>query len=200
MPPESDTWNIDLFEWAGQHPAITIVKENMEMGQKGHHQYLNELFKWSHGCWILNFCDDMYIKAKGWDDRIRDFIREKELYPNKCYMLIPRFEIDGAVEHILSRGWIDTVGFISAYQNTDSWLNTVSDTMPEVYSSERRLNIPGILFEDYSNNVSMNALMELHDRPDNKKTIIVADFKDDIIQQSIKEAANKVVGAINGGR
>jgi hypothetical protein len=154
--------------------------------------------KHASGDWIINFCDDMHILLKDWDEQLREFIREKQLDSEKCYMIVPRFRVDGAVEHILSKAWIETVGFVTAYQNTDSWLNTVTDTAPEQFTATRRLQWNTPMFDDYSHVEDLKFLFGKSfggaGIPDEKQ------WQSEEIQASIKEAADKLFYAFQNGR
>src|SRR3990167_2148964 len=104
----------------------------------------------------------MHILLKDWDEQLREFIRDKQIDPEKCYMIVPRFKQDGAVEHVLSKAWIEIIGFVFAYPNGDSWLNTVTDTAPEIFRNTRRLQWNTMMFEDYSHRTDLHHLLESH--------------------------------------
>ena len=154
--------------------------------------------KHASGDWIINFCDDMHILLKDWDEQLREFIRERQLDPEKCFMIVPRFKVDGAVEHILSKAWIEIVGFVTAYQNTDSWLNTVTDVAPQIFRDTRRIqwNLP--MFEDYSHRENLHHLLE--NTGGGKGIAVDEHWESKEIQDTIKVAADKLFYAFQNGR
>ena len=113
-------------------------------------------------------------------------------------MIVPRFKQDGAVEHVLSKAWIEIIGFVFAYLNGDSWLNTVTDTAPEIFRNTRRLQWNTMMFEDYSHRTDLHHLLESHGGSggiDKDKQ-----WNTEFVQASIKEAADKLFNAFQNGR
>lgn len=204
MPAKRNEWNQDLVEYIGKkEPSIRFIPEpENELGQRGHHVYINELAKHAKGDWVFNFCDDMDILTRDWDEYVREFIRNKGLDHNKCYVLVPRFKQAGAVEHILSRTWIETVGCVFNFPNGDSWLNTVTDTTPEIFRLSRRLEIHNVMFEDFSN---IEGLFHLFNEEGLKRRMTgttpnSVDWNSEEVQRGIKEAAGKLFKAMQNGR
>jgi hypothetical protein len=198
MPARRNDWNRDMMDYISRkEPSIKFIEEPEELGQRGHHVYMNELVKHAGGDWIVNFCDDMDILMRDWDEAVRDFIRHRQFDPDKCWMLIPRFLISGAVEHILSRGWIDITGHDFMYPNGDSWLNGVMDSTPEEFRKERRIEMINVMFEDYSHDPIYEPLFGHGPKGLTKAG---EDWHSDEVQNAIKEDAAKLWEAYRNGR
>ena len=199
MPAKRNKWNEDLVSYISRkEPSIRFIDEPVEeKGQRGHHIYMNELAKHAKGDWIMNFCDDMDILLRDWDEVIREFIRSKELDPEQCFMIIPTFEVAGAVEHILSRGWLETVGCNFNYPNGDSWLNTVVEKTPEIFKKTRVLSLPTTMFEDYSHKEQYFHLFESTTKGETKEK---EDWNSPEVQSGIWEASKKLFEAFENGR
>jgi hypothetical protein len=198
MPAKRNKWNDDMMQYISRHePSVKFIDEPEELGQRGHHVYMNELLKHAKGDWISNFCDDMDILLRDWDEVLRDFIRSKQLDPDKCWMLIPRFIVSGAVEHVLSRGWVDITGHNFMYPNGDSWLNGVMDATPEEFRQNRRLEIPNVMFEDFSHEPEYFPLFGTGEKG---KTASREDWLGEEIQSAIKADAAKLWEAYHNGR
>ena len=199
MPAKQNEWNQDLIEYLQRkEPSIKFIDEpESELGQRGHHIYINELAKHAKGDWILNFCEDMHILLRDWDEVLREWIREKQLDPDKCYMIIPRFEASGAVEHILSRGWLDIVGTVFNFPNGDSWLNTVSDLTPEIFRQTRRLDCNILMFKDYSANPQFGNLFERGEQS-SKPSAAIEEWEG--AKPEMQAVADKLFDAFQNGR
>lgn len=150
LASEKDEWNKHLFKYFRDNHQINFYYEDYGLGQRGHHIYLNELSEKSKGDWVLALCDDMDIVSYGWDTYIRGIITNKNLDPIKIYQIVPAFKNAGAVEHILSRGWLEVTGRWANYPNADSWLNTITGSLPDEIREERRFQATTPFFEDYS--------------------------------------------------
>lgn len=203
LPAKRNAWNKDLMEYIGKkEPAVKFIPEPAdfeELGQRGHHIFMNELSKHATGDWIFHFCDDMEILVRGWDEVVRAFVRQYHLNPSMCYMLIPRFKDAGAVEHILSRGWIEVTGCSFDYPNGDSWLNTVIDsTIPE-FNRSRLLHIPRAdMFKDYTRDKEYFHLFDNSNAVDGAKA--AAEWHSEKTKQSIQSAVERLHAAYRAGR
>lgn len=200
MAAPRNEWNQDLIEYLQRkEPSIRFIPEPEQApgGQKGHHIYINELAKHAKGNWILNFCEDMHILLRDWDEVLREWIREKQLDPDKCWMIIPRFETRGAVEHLLSRGWLDITGMVFGYPNGDSWLNTVTDLAPAIFRDSRRLDCNILMFKDYSSDVGVKHLFEAGEQT-NKPVVERTRWEE--MKPEIQKVSDKLFEAFQNGR
>jgi len=137
MADKEDIRNQSLFK--SLRGKVRVVYEKWGYGKLGHHLYLNELYKYSVGGWMLDMCDDVIFVRRGWDDVCRKFIADNGLECQKIYKIAPGFIPAGAVTYMLSRGYVETVGRVAGYPNTDSWINTVMKYL-EAMLSERGLS------------------------------------------------------------
>lgn len=142
MHSAHDTWNQDLIQFFSDR--VTFVPENYHLGRKGHHVYLNELAKLATGDWIIELCEDMAFITPEWD-RI---LREKIICPpSTIAMLRPRFKPhDGAMAHLVSRGYLEAAGNLAESWSVDSWINKVF----EKACPGRATEIKEVYFYDYT--------------------------------------------------
>lgn len=124
MYSEQDTWNKDLIEnFAG---IVQFFQEDYKLGRSGLHRYFNEMLKHASGDWVIYFCDDHCIVSRGWDKYLLDFAAERNLDPQKIYSIVPAWDNTGAMNQMLSRGYINAVGNIGRFGNIDSYNNHVA--------------------------------------------------------------------------
>lgn len=145
MLNDGDTWNNDLVEYyqttmdrigipRDQQP-LRFFRENMGLGRGGLHKYFNELLKHATGDWIIYFCEDHYIVMENWDEYIRSIVsgryvmgdsqgKEFPLDPAEPWVIVPKFDNCGAMNHVLSRGFVSVMdnklgrhGWIDSYIN-----------------------------------------------------------------------------------
>lgn len=197
---ELDTWNRDLLNvlaFNNRH-NILLMKDEIQAGQSGHHIYLNTMLPQATGDWIGHTCDDIPIIMDGWDNHIRNFITENYIDHNKIHQLIPGMYEPGANIHFLSRAYIDTVGKMAGYPNTDSWNNTVLDQIPYEIRNGRRWDIPGKIFRDYTRDRDFCSALNygLYAR----KRINNPNWESKEVQNLIKEEGHKLLQAIQNGK
>lgn len=148
MLNEHDTWNQDLVDYYIRtqnmmgipeefHP-LRFFKEDLKLGRAGLHEYFNELVKHSRGKWLIYFCEDHYITMPDWDKYIMDVIEGTHrqgdsegkpfpLNPKYPWIIVPKFDNCGAMNHVVSRGFIETLGGrIGNHGWIDSYINDLS--------------------------------------------------------------------------
>lgn len=194
---ELDAWNQDLIKVLDIENMMVMVDE-IQAGQSGHHIYLNTMLPEATGDWIGHTCDDIPIIMDGWDDYLRNFIKEKHLSHEKIYQLIPGMHEPGANIHFLSRSYVDTVGKMAGYPNTDSWNNTVFDQIPFKIRNGRRIDVPGKLFRDYTRDGGFCGAMNygLYAR----KRIKNPNWETKEMQDAVKIDGHKLLQAIKNGK
>lgn len=157
MLNKEDTWNRELqaFYMAlglNIKGTFQFFEEDYKLGRNGLHKYFNDLAEYATGDWLVYFCDDHFIEAKGWDDAIRDFAIDHEMDPAKINFIIPKFDNAGTMNHIISRGAYIAMGQVGGHGWIDSYLNHVIKRMDH---EERWARMDDNLFHDFT-----------HDRPE----------------------------------
>lgn len=182
MLNEHDTWNSDLVELTNREQRelykgsyitpITFVRENMRLGRAGLHLYFNELLKYAQGDWIVYFCEDHYINQPGWNVQIMETIlgavkhgdsanKQFPLDPNEVWVIVPKFDNCGAMNHIVSRGFVEAL----AKQRKSSlgnhgWIDSyINDLMRDFPDRVIRMDEP--LFHDFTHD-QPNPMTEAH--------------------------------------
>lgn len=189
----NDEWNLDLIQFYQNHykPAqIKFLPENLKLGRGGLHEYFNKLYKYSKNQWIIYFCEDHYIFYDGWDDYVRQIITGgsrsmqhktdgRQLNYQEPYCIIPKFDNVGAMNQILSRGYVEALGGVLGRHGwIDSYINDVNHEAfgveadrPNNKAGDRVIKMDDETFHDFT-----------HDAPDpldpiNNITELSADAK-----------------------
>lgn len=148
-------WNQDLITFTkllSPKYNIRFFEDEESAGQIGHHKYINALVPHATGDWLFEVCDDMEFTTPAWDTYIRHIAERRGADSNKIYQIIPGLEKKGASVCVLSRGWVETTGQFAGYQNTDTWLNTIMDTLGDAIKGARRIEDATMtILKDYSN-------------------------------------------------
>lgn len=128
-----DTWNRELVRFYSEFlPSdITFVKEDYKLGRAGLHTYFNDLYERCSGDWIVYFCEDHFINNNGWDNYVRDTVTGHNLDSAKPYVIVPKFDNVGAMNHIVSRGFCEALeGVVGRHGWIDSYINGLIEQMP----------------------------------------------------------------------
>ena len=207
-----DTWNQELIDHFSLPPYnVKFFWENKKLGRAGLHLYFNDLLEHANGQWVIYFCEDHFIIQDGWDERIRQFITTRELFHKDVYCLIPKFDNAGAMNQILSRGYINALdGNLAHHGNLDSYINEVNGLAfgaaafrPEGEGKPHdrilRFDDPA-MFHDFTHDVP-SPMSDAHLQTVNvgrgKK---LPKYEDPIIRELAQKDADKLKVAIEGGR
>lgn len=141
MCSAKDTWNHDLFKmigsinsWAKMATIPLEVKfyfEDRNMGRHGLHLYFGDLAREATGQWLIYFCDDHFFAMPSWDKYVYKALIDQLFDHNKIWCLVPKFDNAGAMNHILSRGYYETLGHLAQHGNLDSYINDIFKHFPE---------------------------------------------------------------------
>ena len=96
---------------AFQFPRLGYIRLN---------EYVNALAKQSRGDWLMFWGDDAVMESQGWDSTILevpDFrVLRMPTHKQHPYAIFP----------IVPRAWVETLGYISAHQLSDSWVSQIA--------------------------------------------------------------------------
>ena len=161
MLNEHDDWNNELVHYFSEEAPIDqhveFFRENMQLGRAGLHRYFNELVQQARGDWIVYFCEDHFITMDGWDDHIRNMVNGKlkdgdcagkqfPLNPDEPWVLVPKFGNCGAMNHVVSRGFVEAMGGqLSQHGWLDSYINDLMAEFPE-----RVIRFDDEMFHDFT--------------------------------------------------
>ena len=135
MLNDEDTWNNELSEI--YNDDFIFMREDYRLGRGGLHIYFNDLYKKAKGDWIIYFCEDHFITMRGWDNYVRSVILRKQLDPRAIYCLVPKFDNCGAMNQILSRGYIEALGGVLGRHGwIDSYINDLNKAAFEVETED----------------------------------------------------------------
>lgn len=156
-----DTWNKELIDYFNDTEDITFKQENYELGRAGLHVYFNDLLQDADGDWVIYFCEDHFITMPKWDEYIRQVINggsrgikgeptKQKLDPKLPYCIVPKFDNVGAMNQILSRGYIKAIGDMGKHGWIDSYINDVNHAAfgVNVNDDKTLLNKHVILMDD----------------------------------------------------
>lgn len=86
-------------------------------------EYVNALAKKARGKWLMFWGDDALMMTPGWDQKVcavTDF----------CVIRMPTHNMHPyAIFPIVPRAWLETFGYISPHQLTDSWVSQIAYIM-----------------------------------------------------------------------
>jgi hypothetical protein len=218
----NDTWNNELvgvlermqsamFELVGIHEPeqypMRFYRENMQLGRAGLHRYFNELVQHATGDWIVYFCEDHFITMQDWDRHVMRMINGKlpdgdcegkqfPLDSNEPWVLVPKFDNCGAMNHIVSKGFIKALGGqIGKHGWIDSYINDVLALVPE-----RRIRFDDEMFHDFTHD-QPNPMSEAHMQAvSTKKGDHMRKYDDFVVQELIKDDAAQIKKAVAKGR
>lgn len=146
---EHDTWNRELQLFAdrgGFASRVLCYRENLRLGRAGLHEYFNMLLDPDEQyppAWVIYFCEDHFINYPGWDTALREYIsgerrsgdsdgKEFPLDPDDIWVLVPKFDNCGAMNHVVSRGFIKAMGGkIGNHGWIDSYINDLMRDFPD---------------------------------------------------------------------
>lgn len=143
-----DTWNREIIEAFKQTGLrLKVYTEDLRLGRAGLHEYFNRLYKYSTGQWVIYFCEDHFIGYRGWDNYLRQFIYERKLEPAWPWIIVPKFDNAGSMNHMLSRGFCEDIGGrLGGHGWIDSYINDMAFYMGE----KRYLKPDEALFHDFT--------------------------------------------------
>jgi len=202
MLNEHDDWNRELVDFFMPF-GVRFFHENEQLGRAGLHEYFNKLYLPATGAWIVYFCEDHFITKDGWDREIRSMIKgwrgdgdtvgkKFPLDPNEPWVLVPKFDNVGAMNHVLSHGFIKALGNkLGRHGWIDSYINDLAAVMPD-----RVIRFDEPFFHDFTHD-QPNPMSEAHVQSvSTKKGEALPDYKDPIVQKRIKEDQQKLIRAI----
>lgn len=182
---EHDTWNRELIEfYKGMHHVfgIKFVAENKGLGRAGLHEYFHEGLKLARGKWVIYFCEDHFITRKNWDGYIAQIV--DAIDPEKIYVLTPKFDNVGPMNHIVSRGWIDALGgVIGRHGWIDSYLNDVRSGLPK----DRVILLNEVTFHDFTHDQPNPMSEAANQSVVSEKGAKLPPYKSDEVRQLIKK-------------
>lgn len=160
MTNREDTWNYELIYMyrhlnrlarsTAPELSIEFFTEDLQLGRAGLHQYFNLLLQHATGDWIIYFCEDHFIVMNGWDKYIIDFAEERSLNPSKPWCLIPKFDNCGAMNQVLSRGYVRALGGkLGRHGWIDSYINHVN-TQAFADTGSQVLRMDPEMFHDFT--------------------------------------------------
>lgn len=161
MMNAGDTWNQELVEHFELAPYnVRFFTEDYQLGRHGLHVYYNDLIKQTRADWLIYFCDDHFVTEEDWDIYVRACIagnvrsgdsmaKEYPLNPAEPWVLVPKFDNCGAMNHLVSRGFINALGgVIGNHGWIDSYINDLMRPFPD-----RVIRMDDVLFHDFTHDV-----------------------------------------------
>lgn len=211
-----DSWNEDLEDifTSQKQYNIQFFHEDLRLGRAGLHIYFNTLYKNAKGDWIIYFCEDHYIVTQGWDVQLRELIAGRlaaeaaegqppvlqhqngVLDPAKIWCIVPKFDNAGPMNHMLSRGMIETMGGkLSEHGNLDSYLNDICGRLPR----DRRILMDSPLFHDFTHD-SPSPMSDAHQQSViSEKGKQMPRYEDPIIGAAVDADVDALRAAIERG-
>lgn len=183
-----------MLHWAEQG-NIHFVEENYGYGRYGHHIYLNELAKKATGDWVLELCEDMLFLTSSWDTWLR---AQAEFYgPHQVRMLVPHFKpMEGAMAHLVSRGYLDVAGEFAGCWSVDTWVNMLF----EKACLDRAHEAKGVWFYDATHDPEKAAFFAKGPTQPRSGVVMLPGWDAPEVQAAFWAAVARVKDAIARGR
>ena len=110
-------------------------------GYYGLHEYLNNAFEICSGKWFWLWNDDLTMVGKNWDLVIEGY-RDKFLIlnPSNLNPYWKKYCKDATISPVLPRQWFEVLGRFSAYNQYDTYVNSVAYPLNLVVNETRLLN------------------------------------------------------------
>lgn len=193
MGSSDDSWNEEL-RWHFED-RVKFYGENKGLGRAGLHVYLNELLEHAHGDWIIYFCEDHFITMPDWDMLVRKIIVDRGLDHREPWCIIPKFDNCGAMNQIVSRGWLNAVGDLGKHGWIDSYINDVNaQAFGDI--SGRVIRMDDELFHDFTHDdpsPMSDAHMQSITSEEGKK---LPPYGDDLVKELVRQDADKLKAAL----
>mgnify|MGYP001309640489 CR=1 FL=1 len=201
MLNQHDTWNQELVGMFRKPPYnVQFFYEDYQLGRSGLHIYFNDLLKHATGQWIVYFCEDHFIIYDGWDNRVRSELINRKANPQKAYVIVPVFDNAGAMNHIVSRGFVDAIGDLGKHGWIDSYINGVMHRLFKEQPSERLIkNIDDPLFHDFTHDHPNPMEAGANQSPVNLDGQKLPKFDTDEVRIMIQQDADKLKKAMEAG-
>jgi hypothetical protein len=155
-----DTWNEELALVMRDHFEIEFWGENSNLGRHGIARFFNSMLPDACGDWIVYFCDDHSVIKQGWDSEVLDYIHGRKgggdsenltfpLNPNEPWVIVPKFDNAGSMNHIVSRGYVKAMGSVIG---NHGWIDSyINDLMSDFTNRVIRMEDP--IFHDFTHDV-----------------------------------------------
>lgn len=195
MLNEHDTWNRDLVDfYKDSGHRVRFFYENERLGRAGLHVYFNTLLKSAGGEWVIYFCEDHFIVMDSWDSYVRAYILRHDLDPRKVWCLIPKFDNVGAMNQILSRGYINAIGDVGKHGWIDSYINDLNGTLP----GNRVLRFDHEMFHDFTHD-KPTPMSDEHCKGETGRGKLLPPYKSDEVRKLIAEDSKRIHAAMEKG-
>lgn len=131
-----DTWNDELVRT--YKDRVTFIREDMQLGRAGLHEYFNLLAESAMGDWLIYFCEDHFIpepmfkdgRPQYWDMYFRQMLKDND--PEQVWIGVPKFDNCGSMNHIVSRGYYNALGgVVGRHGWIDSYINDMLAKIPK---------------------------------------------------------------------
>lgn len=123
---KEDTENAAILALYRAWIDVTIVPVDMQYGRTGLHLYMNEIAKAATGELLWHICDDTRIVTHDYNLLLAPFI---EKMSGRIFHGIPWYTY--GTEPMITRAWIEATGHWARQSAVDSWVNNVSEALPQ---------------------------------------------------------------------
>ena len=123
-----DDDDLESQAWFQEHVAPELTKAQVRwvmlsfprMGYIRLNEYVNALARRAQGQWIMFWGDDAIMESEDWDQRIREVpdFRVLRMPTHRCHPY--------AIFPIVPRAWVETLGYFSAHQLSDSYVSQIA--------------------------------------------------------------------------
>jgi hypothetical protein len=147
-----DTLN-DFQKLNFDYQVKTIISKRH--GYYGLHHYINGAFEVSSGKWFWLWNDDLKMVGHGWDSTILTYgDKFLVLNPANTHPKWSKYCMDATISPIVPRAWFEILDRFSAYNQYDTYINSVAYPLNLVVNENRLLNVHDQVVDEVSIGVS----------------------------------------------
>lgn len=204
MLSEHDTWNNELVSFFSKQ-GVKFHRENMQLGRAGLHEYFNEMIPNTRGSWVIYFCEDHFVSRSGWDHAIDKIIsgvllqgdsegKKFPLNPTEPWVIVPQFDNCGAMNHVLSSGFISALnGKIGQHGWIDSYINDLMAAFPD-----RVIRMDEAYFHDFTHDVPSPMADSEVQALSTEKGKALPNYDSDLVRMLVEGDRERIKKALKG--
>jgi hypothetical protein len=154
MMNEHDTWNQELVDYYRQgfgpdnQYHFQFFTEDLKLGRDGLHEYFNDLAKHATGDWSIEHTINGRLMHG--DSAGKDF----PLDPAVPHIIVPQFDNCGAMNHIVSRGFVKALGGrIGNHGWIDSYINDLCAATWRKHDISHIIRMDKPMFHDFTHDI-----------------------------------------------
>lgn len=135
------------------------IMVSKRFGYYGLHHYLNNAFAISSGKWLWLWNDDLRMIGSGWDLVVEEYgDKFLVLNPSNAHPYWKKYCKDATISPLVPREWFEVLGRLSAYNQYDTYVNSVAYPLNLVVNENRLINSHEQVVDEVSAGISYDTV------------------------------------------